>query len=457
MKVLHGEIMNGNFQNLESQAESPTMELEPSIDAVFETDCQFCATNAPDVRPTLRLVYLLSQYPAVSHTFFLNEIRELRALGFIIDVASINQPDRSRLSMPATEVKETETTFYIKSKGAAAAIFIAAKTLLRRPRVFARGLSAALRLGQWDLIATFYAIFYFAEALILGDWMRSRNLRHLHIHFCGPVATVGMLASTAWGFPYSLTVHGPDEFYDVEKFYLRQKVEHANFILCISSFCRSQLMRIAAPEHWDKMHVVRLGVDPYVFFPMWHERELESAHEILCVGRLISSKGQLTLLRACDQLLTQGYSLRVRLVGAGPDRSLLEAFAAHKKIPVVFEGALNHEETRELLGHADLFALASFAEGVPVALMEAMAMEVPCVSTSIAGIPELIRDGLDGLLVPASSTDALAAAMQRLIEDPPLRRRLAVAGRKRVFELYNLSQNVRSLARVFNQLLEDCN
>ena len=132
----------------------------------------------------------------------------------------------------------------------------------------------------------------------------------------------------------------------------------------------------------------------------------------------------------------------MRLVGAGPDRKLLEAFAADKRIPVVFEGARNHEETRQLIGRADIFALASFAEGVPVALMEAMAMEVPCVSTCIAGIPELIRDGLDGLLVPASSADALASAIRRLIEDLPLRRRLGAAGRKRVCELYNLPQNV---------------
>jgi len=141
----------------------------------------------------------------------------------------------------------------------------------------------------------------------------------------------------------------------------------------------------------------------------------------------------------------------VRLVGAGPDREHLEAFAKQKGIAVVFEGAKSHDETRQLLGRADIFALASFAEGVPVALMEAMAMEVPCVSTRVAGIPELIRDGLDGLLVPASSVEALAAALERLSEDSQLRRSLGVAGRKRVLGLYNLPQNVSLLARVFRE------
>ncbi len=426
---------------------------EPRKDSAVATKDR--AVQTVDAVSGSRLVYLLSRFPAISHTFLLNEVRELRKLGFTVEVASINEPDVARSSMPEAEAEETEKTFYIKSAGAARAISIATKTLLLRPSVFARGLSAALRMGRLNPGATLYGLFYFVEALILGDWMRSRGHRHLHIHFCGPVATVGMLASIAWELPYSLTVHGPDEFYDVDKFYLQQKVERAKFILCISDFCRSQLMRISAPEHWDKMHVVRLGVDPNVFFPTKREHDPKDALEVLCVGRLVSSKGQLILLRACELLVSRGYSLRIRLVGAGPDRKHLEEFATENHIPAVFEGARSHDQTRQLLGRADVFALASFAEGVPVALMEAMAMEVPCVSTNIAGIPELIRDGVDGLLVPASSVDALASALQRLFDDPDLRHSLGVAGSKRVFEHYNLPRNVCFLARVFNQNLPD--
>jgi len=430
-----------------------TLDAGPRTDSTPGTVT--CAEKIPERASECRLVYLLSRYPAVSHTFFLNEVLELRRLGFTIEVASINEPDRSRSSMPAVEAGEAEKTFYIKSQGAAWAGWIAAKTFLSRPQVFVRGLAAALRLGRWDPAATLYALFYFAEALILGDWMRLRGHRHLHIHFCGPVATVGLIASIAWKFPYSLTVHGPDEFYDVEKFYLRQKVEHARFILCISDFCRSQLMRIADSEHWDKMHVVRLGVDPSVFLPVSKERDPESPVEIVCVGRLVASKGQLILLRACTLLLSRGHSLRLHFVGAGPDHHHLQAFATQHGAPVVFEGARSHDEIRHLLGSADIFALASFAEGVPVALMEAMIMEVPCVSTFVAGIPELIRDGLDGLLVPASSAEAMASALQRLIEDPLLRRSLGVAGARRVVGLYNLPQNVCTLARVFKENLRN--
>jgi colanic acid/amylovoran biosynthesis glycosyltransferase len=262
-----------------------------------------------------------------------------------------------------------------------------------------------------------------------------------------------MLASIAWRFPFSLTVHGPDEFYDVEKFYLRQKVESAKFIVCISDFCRSQIMRLVDPVHWGKMHVVRQGVDPDLFRPTRQEREAGKVLEVLCVGRLIASKGQLILLRACDMLLRRGYSFRIRLVGTGPDREHLEAFAVQKNIPVIFEGAKSNYEIRRLLDRADVFALASFAEGVPVALMEAMAMEVPCVSTCVAGIPELIRNGLDGLLVPASSAEAMASALGWLLDDSLLRRRLGAEGRRRAEEDYNLAQNVHSLANMFRDLV----
>jgi colanic acid/amylovoran biosynthesis glycosyltransferase len=445
--------MESSIQKLAPRAGSPVMALcsEPLTDFVPGT--QNVAITAARPLPEYRLVYLLSIFPAISHTFFLNEVRELRRQGFHVEVASINQPNISRLSMSETEAEETAKTFYIKSSGTARAIWIATKTFLCRPAVFARGLSAALRLGRYDLHATLYALFYFAEALILGEWMRTQGRRHLHIHFCGPVATVGMLASIAWRFPFSLTVHGPDEFYDVEKLYLRQKVESAKFIFCISHFCRSQLMRLVDPIHWEKMHVVRQGVDPEVFRPTRHEQEAGNVLEVLCVGRLVASKGQLILLRACDLLLRRGYSFRIRLVGTGPDRKHLQAFAVQKNIPVIFDGAKSNCEIRRLLDRADVFALASFIEGVPVALMEAMAMEVPCVSTSVAGIPELIRNGLDGLLVPPSSAEAMANALGRLLENPLLRRRLGIAGSRRVQEHYNLPQNVHSLAKMFRELV----
>jgi colanic acid/amylovoran biosynthesis glycosyltransferase len=401
-----------------------------------------------------RLAYLLSSYPAISHTFFLNETATLKKHGFAIDVASINRPkwEPNHLTDPVSD--SIATTFYIKTGKPFPTCLLLLTVLLTRPLVVCRGLRAVLRLGVREPAAALYSLFYLAEALILGDWLTRRGHTHLHIHFGGPVATVGMLASIAWQIPYSITIHGPEEFYGVEKSRLKQKIEHASFVLCISDHCRSQLMKISEPEHWNKLHLVRLGVDAQVFKPS-PNRSLGRDLELLCIGRLVADKGHLVLLRAFSRLLSNGFKLRLRIIGDGSERRRLESFILENRLgdSVTLEGALNHETTRGLLAQADIFVLASFAEGLPVALMEAMAMEIPCVSTYIAGIPELIRPEIDGLLVPASSEEALVEALAQLITDADLRRSLARSGRQRVLELYNLDTNVDLLAKTFRAQL----
>ena len=413
------------------------------------------SSNGIEAGPPPRLAYLLSIYPAVSHTFFLNEITGLRRLGFVVDVASVNRPELAAGTGSAPEANELKTTFYIKAMSPAHIFLVLLKTLLRHPQVVFRGFRAALSLDPWNLPAMGYALFYLVEALLLGDWLRQRGHRHLHIHFGGPVATVGMLAALAWQFSYSLMIHGPEEFYDVEKFYLRRKVEAASFVLCISDYCRSQVMKVCDPAHWPKLQVVRLGVDLTKFQPA-PPADRRDVIEMICVGRFVPAKGHLILLGALAKLRRRGYNLRLRLVGDGSERSAMESFLAKERLDgsVILEGALNHEATRQKLMYADIFVLASFAEGLPIALMEAMAMEIPCVSTFVAGIPELIRDGIDGLLVPPSSEDALSAALERLIADIDLRRRFATAGRRRVRELYDLESNVGLLADTLKSCLE---
>lgn len=400
-----------------------------------------------------RLAYLLSQYPAVSHTFLLNEVLGLKQLGFHVATASINSPDRSLDFLPATEADEARATYYIKALGLGKILSILAAILLRNPRVFFRGWKAAWTLFTWDLYRNLYVLLYLGEALLLGDWMRHQRLDHLHIHFGGAVSTVGMLASQAWGFSYSLTIHGPEEFYEIEQYYLPQKIRFAQFIFCISDFCRSQLMKYSPASQWDKMQVLRLGVNPDEFAPATHAPN--ATLRIVSVGRMVPAKGQHILLRASYKLMMAGGNIHLTLVGDGPDKKLLQQFVDDHGLSqhVTFCGALNHDQTRRQLAHADIFVLSSFAEGVPIALMEAMAMEVPCISTNIAGIPELIRDNIDGMLVPASSVEALAAAMDQLIKDSELRRRLGASGRARVLECYNLPLNLQLLAAAFEKCL----
>lgn len=398
------------------------------------------------------IAYLVSRYPTLSMIFVLREVVALRALGFRIETASINPPDRPPDQLTPIEREEAARTYCVQCDGLSGALTASAKTLLRNPAGFARGLIMAFRLASLDLGRLYLNLMYFAEALMVGQWMLRNRQNHLHVHLASQAASVGLFVARVFGFGYSLTVHGPDEFSDVEGKHLAQKIAAAEFVVCISSFTRSQLMNLCPYNQWDKFSVVRLGVDPTFFAPPTRI-ETNEKFEILCVGRLTPAKGQHLLIDATDRLLKQGRQVRLRLVGSGPDESSLREGAARlgNLSSIVFEGAVNQDRIRSLYATADVFCLPSFAEGLPVVLMEAMSMEIPCVSTCIAGIPELIRNGIDGLLVPASDLNALVGAIARLMDDSQLRNRLARSGRSQVLEHFNLDRNVDELARLFSE------
>ncbi len=399
------------------------------------------------------ITYLLSEYPAVSHTFFLNEVLSLRLLGLEIETASINSSREPADGFSDREKEEAARTFYIKAAKRSAILMMLIRTLLFEPGVILRGVRATLKLAPWNFAATGYGFFYLLEALILGNAMRERRSGHLHVHFTGPVATVAMLASIAWKFPYSFMAHGPEEFYNIDAFYLRDKIKSAKFAFCISDFCRSQLLRVISSDSWHKIHVCRLGVDDAVFFPGTPPAE---QMRLVSVGRLHPSKGHLILLEAILALKRQGVVVSLDIVGGGPGRAELEEFIEANSLggQVNLLGALSHAGTKRVLERAHIFVLASFAEGVPVALMEAMAMEIACVSTYVAGISELICNGKDGLLVAPSSVEELTKALLELIANPQLRMELARSGRATVLKRYNLRTNTLHLAQTFRRCME---
>lgn len=403
-----------------------------------------------------RLAYLIAEYPAISHTFILREVRKLRAMNWNIRVASINSSARGRDELADEEREELQSTFYVKRVGVLGAIQAHSRVLLRRPVAYLRGLLYAMALAAGDPRRTLKAVLYFVEAVVVGDWMQSQQLEHLHVHFASEVATVGLLAGRVFPIGFSLTVHGPDEFYDAPGYYLTEKIKRADFICCISHFARSQLMKFSAPSQWGKLKIAPLGIDPGVFKPAV-SRPNAQPFEILCVGRLVPAKGQHVLLGALARLRVSGRQVRLRLVGSGPDRQNLEGEAECRGLAgcVSFEGNINQDHIRDIYGTADAFVLASSAEGVPVVLMEAMAMEIPCIATHVCGIPELIRNDVDGLLVAPSDERGLAGAIARLMDDAELRRRLGSAGRQRILDRYDLARNVRRLAEIFQNHVKD--
>jgi glycosyltransferase involved in cell wall biosynthesis len=397
----------------------------------------------------VRMAYLVSRYPAISHTFILREVLQLRRRGFDIEVASINAPDSAEQDMGVEERSEAGRTYYVKRHGILGAIAAHLHGLCQ-PAAWLRGLRFALGLGGWDLRRKAYGLFYFTEALMLARWMDSRDMKHLHVHFASAAANVALVLKQFAPVGLSLTVHGPDEFYDAPGQWLPEKIAAADFIVCIGAYARSQLMHLSPASQWHKFEICPLGVDPERYVPARRPATVRP-FTILCVGRLTPAKGQRILIEACRQLHQSGRQLRLVLVGSGPDEDQLKSAVAANGLEhlVRFTGALNQTEVRAWYAEADAFALASFAEGIPVVLMEAMASGIPCVSTRITGIPELIRDGEDGLLVTPSDSDELAAALARLMDDAPLRHYLGRSGRARVQQKYSLTRNVQRLGGVF--------
>jgi glycosyltransferase involved in cell wall biosynthesis len=400
--------------------------------------------------PAAAIGILVAQHPAINHSVILREIRELRKC-FELRTASIRGPDRPGEQLTAEERDEASRTYYVKPHGFEGALSAAITTLFSRPAPFVRGLFYALKLSGFRPRQAFKNVGYFAEALMIGQWMKREGLRHLHTHYS---STVGLLARRVFPIRLSISFHGPDEFNDPAGFWLKQKIEASDFVRAISYYARSQLMLCCDAEHWAKIEVAYMAVDPDVFSPS-HFREAPQPLEIICVGRLAPVKAQRILIAATAQLVRNGRKVLLHVVGGGPDRQSLEQQVDELGIreSVIFHGFTPQDKLDELYRRADIFALASFAEGLPGVLMEAMAMEIPCVSTGITGVPELIRDGIDGLLVPPSDAAALAGAIGTLVDDPALRLRIGKAGRRRVLERFDLETNARHLASIFERYI----
>lgn len=401
-----------------------------------------------------RLAYLISQYPAISHTFILREVLALQERGFAVRVASVNPPDRPPDRLTEAERREAARTWYLKPQGFRGALTALLTALPRRPLALLRGLRTALQLGGTDLKRLLYSLAYWVEAVMIGEWMRREGTQHLHVHFATPAAAVGMLAKVMFPIGFSFTVHGPDELYDVTAYRLAEKIAHADFVLCISHYARSQMMKLAPVAHWSKFEISRLGVDPERFARR-PDKPAGDPFELLCVGRLVPAKGQHILLDTLAALIRQGRRVHLTLVGQGPDMASLQAQSARLGLDdaVTLTGAVNQDRILGYYHQADAFVLPSFAEGLPVVLMEAMALGVPCITTHITGVPELIRDGVEGLLVAPSDADGLATAITRLMETPTLGPKLATAGRERVLAEYTLSASIAKLTEILARRL----
>lgn len=401
----------------------------------------------------LRLGYVATGYPFPSHTFIQNEVRALRRLGAEVRTFT---PQRAAPEHVLSEADREAyaTTYAIRPFDAGR--FLRAHLAALASGGWLRGLRAAwaARGPAWE--SPVWQLMYFGQAVVLWHAARRAGVAHLHSHFANVGGDVAQIAAAVGGegWSWSFTMHGPTEFYDLRFFRLGAKVRSAAFVACISDFARSQLMAVSRPEDWPKLRVVHCGIDRGSLPPR-AERQGDGPLRVVCVGRLVPEKGQIVLVEAIAELRRRGVDAQLVLIGDGPARATIEqAVAAHGLTGAVqLTGAQGHPEVLRLVAGGDVFCLASFAEGVPVSLMEAMALGLPVVSTRIMGIPELVADGETGVLVAPGNSDELVAALERLAVDAALRERLGRAGQARVTADYDLARESERLHGIFTEVV----
>lgn len=402
-----------------------------------------------------RLAYLTSLYPAASHTFILREIAALRGLGLEVETCAIRKPGDEHL-IGGEEREAASGTHYLLASVRADPLLLlrAAGSALRRPKRLASSVGLAWRTARPGLGGLARQAAYLAEALLLSRHLRSRGVTHLHNHFADPSASVAMLTSSLSGIPFSYTLHGPAELYEPQSWHLAEKTARATFVACISNFARSQAMYFSDPVHWNKLKIVHCGVLPDRYdapVPEGKPGDLgpDAPMRLLFVGRLTPIKGLRVLLEAFAAVHAARPNLSLTLVGDGDDRAHLERLAAPLGGAVTFLGYRSQAEVARALGDADALVLPSFAEGLPVVLMEALAAGRPVIATRVAGVGELVEDGVSGLLVHAGDVGGLGRAIRRLAEDPALRLRMGQAGRRMVRAEFDVRVEAARIARLF--------
>jgi colanic acid/amylovoran biosynthesis glycosyltransferase len=395
------------------------------------------------------IAYISQSFPSLTTTFVYREVMELKRRGVPVSTFSIWRPDLGTLP-PETRTVADETVNLFP---------------ISRPRLLEEHMRCAvghpvryLRLGaflltrrheRWVNIYKAWASAYAARE------MTRRGVRHIHAHFASSPASVALVAARLTGASFSFTAHAVDIF--AHRIMLIEKLREARFVIAISEYNKRVLAELV-PEAADKIHVVHCGVDPRAFAPVTPQAG-SGPPVVLAVGQMREKKGLPYLVEACRLLVERGVEFHCVIVGGGDGLDALRRQVSEAGLNghLTLTGPLFQSEVRAHLRQAALFVLPCIVaadgdrDGIPVSLMEAMAMELSVVSTTVSGIPELIADGQEGFLVPPREPAALADVLARLLGDSALRRSLGRNGRLKVMAEFDLEKNVEQLVHIFEQ------
>lgn len=394
----------------------------------------------------MSLAYLVNTYPRASHSFIRREILALERAGHPVHRFAMRS-DRDSLTDPG-DLAEDARTEHVLPLGAPRVILSALGWLAGRPKRALAALRLALSCGTQG--GRIKHLIYLTEAAHIARRCRSLGISHLHAHFGTNSTTVAMLAEILGGPRFSFTVHGPEEFDSPVALSLKTKMQRAAFTVAVSSYGRSQLYRWADPADWPRIHVVHCGIEPERFptaLPL-----PETGPRLVAIGRLAEQKGFALLVEAIALAAPALPDLHLTLVGDGPLRPQLETAIAAQGLSdrITLTGWADEARVRAELAKAQALILPSFAEGLPMVVMEAMAAGRPVIGTMIAGVPELVLPEETGQLVPAGDAPALAAAIRALAATPHATLvAMGAAARARVLERHDVNREAARLATLF--------
>lgn len=390
-------------ENAEIDAAAVATELAAELSTQFK------------IKRRLRLAYLTTEYPKASHTFVRRELLALEELGH--DILRMSVRGGSAMVDPSDLDEATKTT-YLLSQKKRTLIGSFARAMVFRPIRFARACAMSYSMWKTSDRGWIRHLAYLVEATVMLWILKRENVEHVHVHFGKNSADVTRLVKCLGGPGYSMTIHGPGEFDNPRGFSLGPKIEDSEFTVAISHYGTAQLRRWVSYEHWDKLHVIRCTINED-FLSKYQPQTIDSK-QFVCIGRLTAQKGQLLLIDALASLVADGVDVKLLLAGDGEMRDVLEQRVRDHGIEKNIEitGWIGEADVRRHLLESRAMVLPSFAEGLPVAIMEAMALGRPVISTCITGIPELLRDRENGWLITAGCVDDIARAMKEALETP---------------------------------------
>lgn len=398
----------------------------------------------------MKIAYLVNQYPKVSHSFIRREIMGIERHGVEVTRVTIRTIDDI---VDEKDKIEQAKTICILDQNIAHIFWAFLKTFFINPVRFIKTFILAIHYGRVNERGVVKHIIYFVEACLFKDICRKKNIGHVHAHFGTNTTTVVLLAKYLGGSEYSFTVHGPEEFDSPRYLHMRDKINNARFVCAISSFGRSQLMRWCHPDQWHKIHIIHCAVEENY---LYQEDTSFEDNKLVCVGRLAPQKAQVLIMEAVKQLKQEGVNIKLVLAGDGDLRDIIESYIESMELCdcVKITGWLSSEQVKEELQSSRALLLPSFAEGLPVVIMEALALKRPVVTTYVAGIPELV-DSECGVLIPAGSVEYIKKGIREILSKTPEEiKKMGEEGNRRVKEQHHPLIESRKLLDLIEDVIK---